>query len=153
MLMVAAGTFILVTGESPTPAVVAAYLHAFSLVLGGLNAAFMTAMNWLLASHERRGDSASPPTIGNSCGRTLVGLSVIAEGACVVAMVRRFGGRPEERSRIVKQKILVVVQEYPQVSETYIKNEVDALAELTISNPRARGRGATRIGRDGRTSC
>ena len=29
----------------------------------------------------------------------------------------------------MKQKILVVVQEYPQVSETYIKNEVDALAE------------------------
>jgi glycosyltransferase involved in cell wall biosynthesis len=27
----------------------------------------------------------------------------------------------------VKQKILVVVQEYPQVSETYIKNELDAL--------------------------
>jgi hypothetical protein len=29
----------------------------------------------------------------------------------------------------MKQKILVVVQEYPQVSETYIKNELDALAE------------------------
>ena len=29
----------------------------------------------------------------------------------------------------MKQKILVVVQEYPQVSETYIKNEVDGLAE------------------------
>jgi len=29
----------------------------------------------------------------------------------------------------VKRKILVVVQEYPQVSETYIKNEVDGLAE------------------------
>jgi glycosyltransferase involved in cell wall biosynthesis len=29
----------------------------------------------------------------------------------------------------VKPKILVVVQEYPQVSETYIKNELDALAE------------------------
>lgn len=27
----------------------------------------------------------------------------------------------------MKQKVLVVVQEYPQVSETYIKNEVDAL--------------------------
>jgi glycosyltransferase involved in cell wall biosynthesis len=27
----------------------------------------------------------------------------------------------------VKRKILVVVQEYPQVSETYIKNEIDAL--------------------------
>jgi len=29
----------------------------------------------------------------------------------------------------MKQKILVVVQEYPQVSETYIKNEIDALAQ------------------------
>ena len=29
----------------------------------------------------------------------------------------------------MKKKILVIVQEYPQVSETYIKNEVDALAE------------------------
>ena len=29
----------------------------------------------------------------------------------------------------MKKKILVVVQEYPQVSETYIKNELDALAD------------------------
>lgn len=29
----------------------------------------------------------------------------------------------------MKQKVLVVVQEYPQVSETYIKNELDALDE------------------------
>ena len=29
----------------------------------------------------------------------------------------------------MKQRILVNVQEYPQVSETYIKNELDALDE------------------------
>ena len=33
----------------------------------------------------------------------------------------------KKRPHIVKQRILVVVQEYPQVSETYIKNELDAL--------------------------
>jgi hypothetical protein len=38
-------------------------------------------------------------------------------------------GFSQPRKSQMKQKILVVVQEYPQVSETYIKNEVDALAE------------------------
>ncbi len=39
-----------------------------------------------------------------------------------------------------------------QVSETYIKNEVDALAENHVSNC-SRWPGSTRIGRGGPTSC
>ena len=71
------------------------------------------------------------------------------------------GHRSRQESRTVpptqvermKQKILVVVQEYPQVSETYIKNEVDALdrnyaLELLTLIP-----ATTRIDPGARISC
>ncbi|MET0917200.1 MAG: hypothetical protein ABWY07_02080 [Burkholderiales bacterium] len=67
-----------------------AYLHAFSLVLGGLIAAFMTAMHWLLV----RTNASGTPQLDSGLLWTLVGLFVITEGACVVAMVRHFGKPP-----------------------------------------------------------
>lgn len=63
-----------------------AYLHSFSLVLGTLMAVFMAAIHWLLV----RTNAAGTPQLDMGLLLTLLGLFILAEGFCVVALSRRF---------------------------------------------------------------
>jgi len=67
-----------------------AFLHALFLAIACLIVAFMAGLHWLVL----RSNGSGPPQLDYGLLLTLAGVFLVAEGLCMLAMVRRFGRRP-----------------------------------------------------------
>ena len=70
-----------------------AFLHALSLAIACLIAAFFAGLHWLIV----RSNASGPPQLHYGLLLTLAGAFLVAEGLCMLALVRRFGKPPGAR--------------------------------------------------------